>query len=123
MNRNEMCATNRLVSDILLTCGNSSPTPKQHWLISELLSYATVNPHAKKIENLSDRERTCLFWIAQGKNVKQIGDLMGIQKSTVITYRQRIRTKLGCKSLTHAVFISMCYKPVGQDFLNLLSKP
>ncbi len=123
MNKYELWAPSKLVNDILFACGNSSPSPRQHCLISELLSYAIANPHSKQIESLSDRERTCLFWISQGNTVKQTADLMRIEKSTVVTYRQRIKTKLKCKSLTHAVFITMCYKPVGQAFLKQVSRP
>jgi two-component system, NarL family, response regulator NreC len=43
---------------------------------------------------LSPREREVLQLIAEGKNMKQIGDLLGISNRTVETHRSRIMEKL-----------------------------
>ena len=51
-----------------------------------------------KLEKLSSREQTVLRLIAEGYNGPEIGRKLGITSKTVVTYKQRIETKLG---LTH----------------------
>jgi two-component system, NarL family, response regulator NreC len=48
-----------------------------------------------KLERLSDREQTVLRLIAEGYNGPEIGRKLGITSKTVVTYKQRIETKLG----------------------------
>ena len=114
---NSRWVSKKMVTDILRVCGNSSPTPPQQQLISDLLAYSIVNPHAEKIYTLSERERTCLFWVAHGKTIEEMTKLMQIKHCTVQTYRNRIRAKLHCKSLAQAVFVAMCYKPATDAFV------
>jgi DNA-binding NarL/FixJ family response regulator len=43
---------------------------------------------------LSTREREVLQLIAEGRNMKEIGDVLGISARTAETHRARIMTKL-----------------------------
>jgi DNA-binding NarL/FixJ family response regulator len=50
-------------------------------------------------EPLSAREREVLQLLAEGKNMKQIGDLLGISNRTAETHRARIMDKLDIHDL------------------------
>lgn len=112
MSKISFWVSDKLANEILLVCGNSAPTIKHHHFILNLLSHMIVNPTADNIHLLSERERTCLFWIAHGMTVKEMTHLMHVKPCTVQTYRRRILTKLNCKTLTQAVFSTMCYQPI-----------
>jgi DNA-binding CsgD family transcriptional regulator len=119
MSKNDFWVSSQLANDILNICGNPSPTFKQSKLIMDLLSYVIVNPAADNICILSERERTCLFWVAHGKTVKEMAPLMQVKACTVQTYRRRILSKLKCDSLSQAVFLAMCYQPTSSAFANI----
>jgi DNA-binding CsgD family transcriptional regulator len=106
----------QLTNEILWHCGNQTPTDAQSTFMADLLSYVVINPVMNNILHLSERERTCLFWVAQGKTVEEIALLMQIKACTVQTYRRRILTKLHCHSLAQAVFLTMCYQPFAPFF-------
>jgi DNA-binding CsgD family transcriptional regulator len=50
-------------------------------------------------EPLSVREREVLQLIAEGKNMKEIGDLLGISSRTAETHRARIMDKLAIRDV------------------------
>jgi DNA-binding NarL/FixJ family response regulator len=62
---------------------------------------------------LSPREREALAWIAQGLTHHQVGRRMGIAKSTVDTYVERIRHKLrlGNKAELALAAVDQAYLP------------
>ena len=53
--------------------------------------------------NLTPRETECLQWMAAGKKYKEIAELLGIKKSTVIFHSQNIKQKLGVSSIQELV--------------------
>ncbi len=57
-------------------------------------------PQALKKKILSDREIQVLSLVAQGKINKEIGDILNISLTTVITHRKNIQEKLGLKSVS-----------------------
>ena len=111
MLKNNSWVSSKLVKDVLFICGNPSPTTNQCELMTDLLDYVMINPGTKGIHLLSERERTCLFWIAHGKSTEEMAPLMRVKLSTIQTYRNRIRKKLRCQTLAQAVFLTMCYQP------------
>jgi two-component system invasion response regulator UvrY len=55
-------------------------------------------------EALSDREYEVLRWIASGKTVSEIAEILSLSDKTISTYRSRILEKMGMKTnaeLTH----------------------
>lgn len=52
---------------------------------------------------LSDRERECLLWIAQGKNTSEISFILSISENTVKYHLKNIMQKLGSHNRIHAV--------------------
>ncbi len=49
--------------------------------------------------NLTERESECLRYLVTGDNTKKIARQMGVKVTTVNTYKQRLKGKLGVDSL------------------------
>lgn len=54
---------------------------------------------------LTERELRVLELTAQGHASQRIGTMLGLTENTVLTYRKRIRVKLGAACSAHAVAI------------------
>jgi two-component system invasion response regulator UvrY len=55
-------------------------------------------------ETLSDRELEVVKWIASGKTVREVAELLSLSDKTISTYRARLLEKMGMKTnaeLTH----------------------
>jgi DNA-binding CsgD family transcriptional regulator len=107
MAQDDVWVSLKLVNEFLAVCGNHSPTFEQKKFITDFLSYININTETKNIRFLSERERTCLFWIAHGKTIEEIALLMQIKTCTVQTYRHRILSKLQCRTVAQAVFLAI----------------
>ncbi len=69
-------------------------------LVGDLSRDTNIAPH----EALSDREFEVLGWIASGKTVGEIAELLSLSDKTISTYRARILEKMGMRTsaeLTH----------------------
>lgn len=53
--------------------------------------------------SLSDRERECLLWVAQGKNTLEISSILNISDNTVKYHLKNIMQKLGAHNRIQAV--------------------
>lgn len=53
--------------------------------------------------SLTPRELQCLKLIAEGKNTREVAELLFLAYETVNTHAKSIRQKLGCKNITAAV--------------------
>jgi DNA-binding NarL/FixJ family response regulator len=58
---------------------------------------------AALLEALAPREREVLLLVVQGRASKEIARLLGVQPSTVDTYRSRLMAKLGIADLPSLV--------------------
>jgi DNA-binding NarL/FixJ family response regulator len=63
-------------------------------LANTFSSDTSLQPH----ENLSDREFDVMKFLANGKSVSEIADILSLSVTTVSTYRARIMTKMNLKS-------------------------
>lgn len=52
---------------------------------------------------LTDRERDCLYWTAEGKSAWECGQILGIKETTVRYHLENAAHKLGCTSKHQAV--------------------
>lgn len=77
--------------------------------LAGLAHYAGMTIDHSSNNPLTVREMTCLILLANGKNPDQCADLLGISKSSVTTYEQRLREKLGAKNRTHALYLAVSY--------------
>ncbi|MBI5471017.1 MAG: response regulator transcription factor [Ignavibacteriae bacterium] len=66
---------------------------------SEMTSPANKLPH----ELLSDREFEVLRFIASGKNLTEIGEILSLSVKTISTYRARILIKMNLKNNTDLI--------------------
>ncbi len=62
------------------------------------LSHAVADPSGNPTPSLSSRETEILTLTCQGRNAKDIGNLLHLSPATVRTYRHRIYEKLGVGS-------------------------
>jgi two-component system response regulator NreC len=79
--------------------------------VSRTVVQAYLSTVARPPDPLSGREREVLQLIAEGKNVKEIGGLLGISARTAETHRTRIMTKLDIHDVAglvrHAIAIGL----------------
>ena len=71
--------------------------------ISRAVVEAYLSSTAAPVDPLSAREREVLQLLAEGKNVKEIGSLLGISARTAETHRTRIMSKLNIHELAGLV--------------------
>lgn len=73
-------------------------------LAERLVTHLERGTNGAPHEILSDREFEVFRWIANGKTVGEIAELLGLSDKTISTYRARVLRKMGMKSnaeLTH----------------------
>ena len=57
-----------------------------------------------KGSRLSPREKECLRWIAQGRDVSETALATGLSEHTVRTYLRAARMKLDCVTVSQAIY-------------------
>ena len=55
-------------------------------------------------KNLTPKESICLNLAASGFSTEETANMLALAKGTIKNYRERIRQKLECKSITEAVY-------------------
>jgi len=58
-----------------------------------------------RMKELTMREAECLHWMIEGKTALETGEILGISRRTVETYREKCRAKLG----PHYTLTNLCY--------------
>ena len=53
---------------------------------------------------ISDREKEIILLTAQGYTIKQIGHLLNISPTTVISHRKNLMNKLQCKNCPELIY-------------------
>jgi DNA-binding CsgD family transcriptional regulator len=66
-----------------------------------------LSPPARAKARLSPRERDCIGLIAEGKTDWEIGEILGVAETTVISHVQSAKRKLGARTRAHAVALSL----------------
>src|SRR5262245_53521060 len=100
---------NQLTMELLRKLGNSEPTRPQIELMEALLTKITIEQKLLFAHQLTTSEIKCLLLAARGKTSSETAKLLGIQTSTVQSYRKEIKRKLACTSMAQAVFEGMRY--------------
>ena len=54
--------------------------------------------------NLTPRERECLYWSAQGKSIDEVAIILNIRQCTVRNYLHQVKTKFNCFKITKAIY-------------------
>jgi DNA-binding NarL/FixJ family response regulator len=71
--------------------------------VAQAVVQAILSNEVLPLDRLSTREREVLQLLAEGKNVKEIGDLLGISARTAETHRARIMGKLNIHEIAGLV--------------------
>ena len=77
-----------------------------HVHVAARLGAAFVTPQLPESE-LTQRERQCLAWTAQGKTVAEIAVLVAIAPRTVVFHLENVRRKLDAVSIAQCVAIAL----------------
>lgn len=75
------------------------------------LVHASLKMHGpaamtKPCVQLTTRQKQCLNWMALGKSMPETADILGIKESTVRSYMNEARTRLGAYNSTNAVYLA-----------------
>lgn len=97
---------NEAESQILINFKGQDANGEYLFRISEL-NETKDQDTLKEHFHLTDREAEVLFWIANGKANKDIGDILGISPRTINKHLQLIFTKLGIENRTSAATMVM----------------
>lgn len=100
---------NPITLKILEALGNSSPDLHQIKLVETLLLKTTLPCDILFNQKLSGGEKECLLLAATGNTIEQTAHLLAVKDSTIMTWRKRIMSKLGCRSMAQAVFMGIHY--------------
>jgi DNA-binding CsgD family transcriptional regulator len=94
-------------------------TRASHILTLTHLEFALpqIRAHAEAVLALAPRERQCLSLAATGLVSKQIAAEIGVSEKTVELHLARARHKIGARTTTHAVAISLISALCGADHL------
>lgn len=58
---------------------------------------------SEQVVSLTPRERQCLSWVARGKTMPEIAEIVGVSRRTVLFHLENARRKLNGATLAHAV--------------------
>jgi DNA-binding CsgD family transcriptional regulator len=79
------------------------------------LAGSAERPLAVPCRELSDRERQCLIYSAQGSTTSEIGRALKISERTVVFHLSNVRRKLEATNSRHAVTKALSLKLIGEN--------
>jgi DNA-binding CsgD family transcriptional regulator len=88
---------------------NIIPMSNVRLFISAVTTKKEINLMKRELSEISltSRERECLRWTSKGKTAWEIGVILGISQSTVVTHLNNGRAKFGVYSKHEAVIHAM----------------
>ncbi len=105
-----MHSTHRLVNQLAVTLLEGlcvkNPTQEQYKAAESFVNWVVLPKKKRAIgqEALTEKEWLCLNLAASGFSMEETAKQLSLATNTVKNYRERIRQKLHCKSMTQAVF-------------------
>ena len=83
-----------------------NPTPEQCKAAASFVTMVILPPeHPGMVEEgLTATEWLCLHLAASGFSAEETAEKLSLARGTVKNYRERIRQKLHCKNIAHAVY-------------------
>lgn len=84
------------------------PAQREGWLVVMAEQSITVTQQSlSKCFGLTAREAEVLYWVAQGKTNRDIGDILGSSPATVKKHTERLYVKLGVETRTAAAAMAL----------------
>ncbi len=82
--------------------------PARQWLTMLCMAFhgrllQLDTPPATETEQLSQREREVLQWMAQGKSAEDVAEIIGISAATVMFHYRNVAVRYGTLNRTHTV--------------------
>ena len=95
---------NQLAATLLQGLCVKSPTSEQYEAAESFVN-AVILPGEEKTatQGLTKQEWLCLNLAAGGFSTEETADMLVLARGTIKNYRERIRQKLNCRSITQAV--------------------
>jgi len=94
------CAYEELVTALRAVAGGGIYlSPRIAGLVVKERLKSQSDPAAASAASLTAKEREVVQLIAEGHSTKEIADILGVSVKTVETHRQRVQTKLNCRSV------------------------
>ncbi len=87
--------------------GIAKPSLKQIEEMKSILFNTWMRRRIHLDEQLTNREKLCLFFASQGKTYREIADVLGIRPGTVKCYEKEVLRKLNCKNMKQAISIGI----------------
>jgi DNA-binding CsgD family transcriptional regulator len=84
-------------------CIDIAAVPRSRLLCSYLLSALPARRAADPVDPLSERERECLSWVAEGKTTDEVSVILGVSANTVNTYVAHAIQKLSASNRVMAI--------------------
>jgi DNA-binding CsgD family transcriptional regulator len=106
---------NYLAVDLLETFGNQAPTQGQIDLMERILSNVVMQGRISIHQDLTDREKECLYLAAKGLSAPQTAEVLSLETSTINSHRSKLKRKLDCDTMSQAVFEGIRYGHIGQE--------
>lgn len=99
-------AVQQLTTTLLDALCIKDPTPEQYQATKSFVLSVILSSEEEKVgmEVLTPKEWLCLNLAAGGFSTDETAELLVLTKGTIKNYRERIRQKLHCKSITQAVY-------------------
>lgn len=106
---------NYLAVDLLESFGNETPTQEQIDLMERVLSNVVMEGRMLFREDLTEREKECLYLAAKGLSANQTAEVLSLEKSTINSHRHNLKRKLGSDTMSQAVYEGMRHGLVSQE--------
>lgn len=84
-------------------CIDTTMIERAGLLMSYLVSARIAGRPARPSDTLSERERECLFWVAEGKTTEEVALILSVSSNTVNTYIANAIQKLSATNRAMAI--------------------
>lgn len=102
------CLVKALTNALLENLGMEKPTKPQYTSAESFIMGVILNAAENAHQRLSPKEWLCLQLAACGDSAEETAKKLSLSTGTIKNYRERIREKLGCKTIAHAVYRAFC---------------
>lgn len=92
------------ISNANLLIKQYNPEYKHSLILNDEIYLKKIVQQKQNPKSLTEREKECLIWAAEGKTAEETGMILNISKETIQKHRRSIIQKLDCPNLCSAIF-------------------